>query len=156
VQPGLPLAAEAASGAQTEPEPQPAGGGNTKQDKERERKERQRQRKVDVARQALQWAMEAMAEHGVRCVHSPLSWDAAIEIAFSTSERCTDGESGTCMSWGGWWSSESTIRTMKEAISEAEKHASRSEPLAALLTEARAALEQALLWGARDWSVRPV
>jgi hypothetical protein len=34
---------------------------------------------------------------------------------------------------------------MKEGISEAEKHASRSEPLAALLAEARAALEQALL-----------
>ena len=45
----------------------------------------------------------------------------------------------------GCWSSESTVRTMKEAISEAEKHASRSEPLAALLAEARAALEQALL-----------
>jgi hypothetical protein len=39
--------------------------------------------------------------------------------------------------------SESTMRTMAEAISEAEKHASRSEPLAALLAEATAALEQA-------------
>jgi hypothetical protein len=35
------------------------------------------------------------------------------------------------------------MRTMAEAISEAEKHASRSEPLAALLAEATAALEQA-------------
>jgi hypothetical protein len=52
-----PLAAEA------------AGGGNTKQDTERQRKERQRQRKVEVAMKALQWAIEAMAEHGARCVH---------------------------------------------------------------------------------------
>ena len=35
------------------------------------------------------------------------------------------------------------MRTMKEAMAEAEKHASRSEPLAALLAEATAALEQA-------------
>jgi hypothetical protein len=32
---------------------------------------------------------------------------------------------------------------MHEALSEAEKHASRSEPLAALMAEAKAALEQA-------------
>jgi hypothetical protein len=32
---------------------------------------------------------------------------------------------------------------MHEATSEAEKHASRSEPLAALMAEAQAALEQA-------------
>jgi hypothetical protein len=134
------LAAEAAGSAQ-QTEPAPAVGG--KKEKERERKERQRQRKVDVARQALQWAMEAMAEHGVRCVHSHVLPPSK---SHSTHQRCTDGESGACVSWvGGCWSSESTIRTMKEAISEAEKHASRSEPLAALLAEARAALEQALL-----------
>jgi hypothetical protein len=70
VQAAPPLAAEAAGAAQ-QTEPAPAGGG--KKDKERQRKERQRQRKVDVARQALQWAMEAMAQHGVRCVHSHVS-----------------------------------------------------------------------------------
>ena len=35
------------------------------------------------------------------------------------------------------------MRTMKEATLEAEKHASRSEPLAALLAEAKTVLEQA-------------
>ena len=64
--------AEAASGTQqTNPSPKPAGGGGgTKQDKERLRKERQRQRKLDVASLALQWAMEAIAEYGARCVRS--------------------------------------------------------------------------------------
>ena len=70
VQAAPPLAAEAAGAAQ-QTEPAPAGGG--KKEKERQRKERQRQRKVDVAREALQWAMEAMAQHGVRCVHSHVS-----------------------------------------------------------------------------------
>jgi hypothetical protein len=70
VQAAPPLAAEAAGAAQ-QTEPAPAGGG--KKEKERQRKERQRQRKVDVAREALQWAMEAMVEHGVRCVHSHVS-----------------------------------------------------------------------------------
>ena len=68
VQAAPPLAAEAAGGSTPQTEPGPAG--NTKQDKERLRKERQRQRKVEVAVKALQWAMEAIAEHGVRCVHS--------------------------------------------------------------------------------------
>jgi hypothetical protein len=67
VQAAPPLAAEAAGGSTPQTEPGPAG--NTKQDKERLRKERQRQRKVEVALKALQWAMEAIAEHGVRCVH---------------------------------------------------------------------------------------
>jgi hypothetical protein len=58
-----PPSAGAASGAQ-QPEPKPAGGG--KKDKERQRKERQRQRKLEGARAALQWAIEAMAEHGAR------------------------------------------------------------------------------------------
>ena len=64
--------AEAASGTQqTNPSPKPAGGGGgTKQDKERLRKERQRQRKLDEASLALQWAMEAIAEYGARCVRS--------------------------------------------------------------------------------------
>ena len=44
---------------------------------------------------------------------------------------------------GGCWSSESTVRTMKEATLEAEKHASRSEPLAALLAKAKDLIEQA-------------
>jgi hypothetical protein len=42
------------------------------------------------------------------------------------------------------------MRTMVEAISLAEKHASRSEPLAALLAEATAALEQARSKVARE------
>ena len=64
--------AEAASGTQqTNPSPTPAGGGGgTKQDKERLRRERQRQRKLDEASMALQWAMEAIAEYGARCVRS--------------------------------------------------------------------------------------
>ena len=64
--------AEAASGTQqTNPSPKTAGGGGgTKQDKERLRKERQRQRKLDEASLALQWAMEAIAEYGARCVRS--------------------------------------------------------------------------------------
>jgi hypothetical protein len=64
--------AEAASGTQqTDPSPKPAGGGGgTKQDKERLRKERLRQRKLDEASLALQWAMEAIAEHGARCARS--------------------------------------------------------------------------------------
>jgi hypothetical protein len=61
VQSALP-SAEAASGAQ-----QPAGGG--KKDKERQRKERQRQRRMEEAKEALQVAIEAMAD--ARCV-SPL------------------------------------------------------------------------------------
>jgi hypothetical protein len=76
------------------------------------------------------------------CAHSHEAPPSKSRLA---SERCTDGESGACVVGGGCWSSDSTIRTMKEAISEAEKHASRSEPLAALLVEVRAALEQALL-----------
>jgi hypothetical protein len=59
--------AEASSGAQ-QTAPEPAAG--TKQDKDRQRKERQRQRKIEVASKSLQWAMEAMAEHGLRCVRS--------------------------------------------------------------------------------------
>ena len=64
--------AEAASGTQqTNPSPKPAGGGGgTKQDKERQRRERQRQRKLDETSLALQWAMEAIAEYGARCVRS--------------------------------------------------------------------------------------
>jgi hypothetical protein len=69
VQTTPPLAAEAVSGAQ-QTEPEPAGGGSTKKDKERQRKERQRRRNIDVAWEALQCAVEAMAEHGARCVHS--------------------------------------------------------------------------------------
>jgi hypothetical protein len=62
-----PPSAAAASGAQ-QTDHEPAGGG--KKDKERQRKERQRQRKLDVARESLQWAIHAMAEHGARCVRS--------------------------------------------------------------------------------------
>jgi hypothetical protein len=61
VQATPPLAAEAAGGAQLT-EPAPAGGGNTKKDKEKLRKERQRQRKVEEAWEALQGAIEQMAE----------------------------------------------------------------------------------------------
>jgi hypothetical protein len=67
-EPAVQVAEPATSAQQTEP--QPAGGGNTKQDKDRQRKERQRQRKIEVASKSLQWAMEAMAEHGLRCVRS--------------------------------------------------------------------------------------
>jgi ankyrin repeat protein len=66
VQATPPSAAAASGTRQTDHEP--AGGG--KKDKERQRKERQRQRKLDVARESLQWAIDAMAEHGARCVRS--------------------------------------------------------------------------------------
>ena len=67
----LPSAEAASDTQQTNPSPKPAGGGGgTKQDKERLRKERQRQRKLDEASLALQWAMEAIAEYGARCVRS--------------------------------------------------------------------------------------
>ena len=94
-----PLAAEAADGAQqTEPQ---AAGGNTKKEKERQRKERQRQRKMDEATDALQRAIEAMAQ---------------------TAEG---------------------VGAVEEATAEAAKYASRSEPLAALVAEARELIEQA-------------
>ena len=48
---------------------------------------------------------------------------------------------GVC-GWG-FRSSESTMRAMEEAMPEAEKYASRSEPLAALIATAKGALEQA-------------
>ena len=83
--------AEAASGTQAGPSPRPAaGGGNAKQDKERLRKERQRQRKIEVAMKALHWAIEAMAEHGARCVPS-LMRRRAFKITSFTPERRTDG-----------------------------------------------------------------
>jgi hypothetical protein len=68
VQAAPPLAAEAAGGAQQTEPPPAGGGGSTKMDKDKLRKERQRQRKLDQATEALQWAIGAMAEHGVRCV----------------------------------------------------------------------------------------
>ena len=130
--------AEAASGTQqTNPSPKPAGGGGgTKQDKERLRKERQRQRKLDEASLALQWAMEAIAEYGARCVR--FSHGVYQLSVHSTHTRRTD-DACVCV----WWSSESTARSMNEALAQAEKHASRSEPLAALMAEAKAAHEQA-------------
>jgi hypothetical protein len=86
---------------------------------------------------ALQWAMEAIAEHGARCVRSHTG---AFQLAFTAH---TDGERVRV-----WWSSESTARSMNEALALAEKHASRSEPLAALMAEAKAAHEQARAAGA--------
>ena len=66
-QPVLPIA-EATSGAQQpDPQPQPAGS-SSKMDKARQRHERNKQRKIEQASVALQWAMEAIEEHGVRCV----------------------------------------------------------------------------------------
>ena len=109
-----------------------------KQDKERLRKERQRQRKLDVASMALQWAMEAIAEYGARCVR--FSHGVHQLSVHSTHTRRTDD---ACVCVCVWWSSESTARSMNEALAQAEKHASRSEPLAALMAEAKAAHEQA-------------
>ena len=85
VQAAPPLAAEAAGGTQ-QTEPQPAGGGNTKKDKERQRKERQRQRKIEEAKEALQVAIEAMAETagGVEAVEEAML-DAAKHEARSES-----------------------------------------------------------------------
>jgi hypothetical protein len=100
VQPALPVAAEAASGAQ-QTDPQPAGG--SKKDKERERKERQRQHKIDEAMEALDGAMTVMEE--------------------------TAGARG--------------VDAVEEAMQAASKHASWSEPLAALVVVAKGLIDQA-------------
>ena len=125
---------EATRVTRTDSSPQPAT--NTKKEKERQRIERQRQRKVEVASKALQWAMEAMAEHGARCVRSH---EAPSNLRPSTPELCVL-RVWACARWG---SSASTMRAMEEATSEAEKYASRSEPLAALLAKAKDLIEQA-------------
>ena len=85
VQAAPPLAAEAAGDTQ-QTEPQPAGAGNTKKDKERQRKERQRQRKIEEAKEALQGAIEALAETagGVEAVEEAML-DAAKHEARSES-----------------------------------------------------------------------
>ena len=62
---------------------------------------------------------------------------------FQLSDRSTHTHSVLMMRVCVWWSSESTARSMNEALAQAEKHASRSEPLAALMAEAKAAHEQA-------------
>ena len=133
MQPALP-AAEAASDTQ-----QPAGGG--KKEKERQRKERQRQRRMEEAREALQVAMEAMAL-GARCV-SPL-WLMCIgrfpgEVVAS---MCGWQGALTCGGVCGC-SGESALGAVEEATAEAAKHGDRSEPLAALVAEARVMIEQA-------------
>jgi hypothetical protein len=136
VQPALP-SAEAASGAQ-----QPAGGG--KKEKERQRKERQRQRKMDEAMESLQGAMETMAM-GARCV-SPLWLMCIGRYPPFLGEVVADmyGWQGALTCGGACGcSGESALGAVEEAAAEAAKHGDRSEPLAALVAEAREMLEQA-------------
>jgi hypothetical protein len=136
VQPALP-AAEVASDAQ-----QPAGGG--KKEKERQRKERQRQRRMEEAREALQVAIEAMLD--ARCV-SPL-WLMCIGRyppfpGEALASMCGWQGALTCGGACGC-SGESALGAVEEATAEAEKHGERiSEPLAALVAEARVMIEQA-------------
>ena len=132
VQPELP-AAEATSDTQ-----QPAGGG--KKEKERQRKERQRQRRMEQAREALQVAIEAMLD--ARCVN-PL-WLMCIgrypeEVVVS---MCGWQGALTCGGACGC-SGESALGAVEAATAEAEKHGDRSEPLTALVAEAKGMLEQA-------------
>jgi hypothetical protein len=134
VQPVLP-SAEAASDTQ-----QPAGGG--KKEKERQRKERQRQRRMEEAREALQVAMEAMAL-GARCV-SPV-WLMCIGRFPGDVVASTCGWQGALTCGGACGcSGESALGAVEEATAEAAKHGDRSsEPLAALVAEARVMIEQA-------------
>jgi hypothetical protein len=142
--PAVPVA-EAASDAQ-QTQPQPAGGG--KKEKERLRKERQRQRRMDEAKEALQVAIEAMLA-GARCV-SPL-WLMCIgrfpgEVVASTGlPVCAGGRAHSRVLCGGAcvYSGESALRAVEAATAEAAKHGDRSEPLAALVAEAKGMLEQA-------------
>jgi hypothetical protein len=124
---------------------QPAGGG--KKEKERQRKERQRQRRMEEAREALQAAMEAMAL-GARCV-SPLSL-----ICIGMYPPPFPGRGGgvymcgwqgalTCGGACGCSGESSLLGAVEKATAEAAKHGDRSEPLAALVAEARVMLEQA-------------
>jgi hypothetical protein len=134
VQPALPVA-EVASDTQ-----QPAGGG--KKEKERQRKERQRQRRMEEAREALQGAMEAMAL-GARCAsplwlmcigrYPPFPDSVYVQLVRRTHVwRCVCGCSG-----------ESALGAVEVATAEAAKHGDRSsEPLAALVAEARGVIEQ--------------
>jgi hypothetical protein len=125
--------AEVASGTQ-----QPAGGG--KKEKERQRKERQRQRRMFEAREALQVAMEAMAL-GSRCV-SPL-WFCDVHCPWElVVSYCSLQGALTCVGACGC-SGESALGAVEKATAEAEKHGDRSEPLTALVAEARVMIEQA-------------
>jgi hypothetical protein len=107
----------------------------------RQRKERQRQRRMDEAREALQVAIEAMLA-GARCV-SPL-WLMCIG-------RYPPFHGAVAASMCGWHgaltcggacccSGENALGAVEEA---AAKHGDRSEPLAALVAEARDMIEQA-------------
>jgi hypothetical protein len=130
VQPALP-AAEAASDTQ-----QPVGGG--KKEKERQRKERQRQRRMEEAREALQVAMAL----GARCV-SPL-WLMYIGRFPGEVVASLCGWQGALTCGGACGcSGESKLVAVEEATAEAAKHGDRSsEPLAALVAEARVMIEQ--------------
>jgi hypothetical protein len=120
----------AESGTQ-QPDPQPQPAGSSKKDKERQRKERQKLRKTEEAREALNVAMAAVNEYDVRCVCvlCPSPHASATLLGILTLR--------------GVLRSESTVRTMAEAMAMAEKHEARCEALAELMVEARGVLEKA-------------
>jgi hypothetical protein len=59
------------------------------------------------------------------------------------STRAASLKIGCILTGGGVLRSESTVRAMEEAMTQAEKHESSCEALAALVAEARTMLEQA-------------
>ena len=108
----------------------------SKKEKEQQRKERQRRAKIDLAREMMDVALTVIAELGVRCVQESnmllcrvrcLRWSHCVLTSRARVPLC----------------SESTMRTMQEALQEAERYASRCEALAARMEEGRAVLEQA-------------
>jgi hypothetical protein len=126
VQAPPPLVAETAGGTQLT-EPVPAGGGNTKKDKERLRKERQRQRKIEEAWEALQGAIEAMAETaGVRSVK-------AVEEAMHAAEK-HDGRSEKLAA---------LVAEARELIEQARAAEAERARVAAEAAEAAAVVEAA-------------
>jgi len=107
----------------------------SKKEKEQQRKERQRQTKIDLAREMMDVALTVMEESGVRCVCEP---SAAVSRVMPLRPHCVLTRRARVP-----LRRESTMRTMQEALQEAEKYASRCEALAARMEEGRGVLEQA-------------
>jgi hypothetical protein len=100
VQAALSVAEAMRSAHQPDARRQPAGGGG-KKDKERQRKERQLQRKLEVARKALDTAMDAVQEYGVRCVKRPAPSPHASTtlIGVLTVRGCVLAARARCVRW---------------------------------------------------------
>jgi hypothetical protein len=100
VQAALSVAEAMRSAHQPDARRQPAGGGG-KKDKERQRKERQLQRKLEVARKALDTAMDVVQEYGVRCVKRPAPSPHASTtlIGVLTVRGCVLAARARCVRW---------------------------------------------------------